>query len=60
MKTKDKWYNDLQLIGTLLFFWPPVGIYGLYKSEAIEPKWKKVTYSALVIVFILWVTVLLI
>ncbi|MEL6810165.1 MAG: hypothetical protein AAFP76_02395 [Bacteroidota bacterium] len=44
MKTKVKWYNDPQIVGTLLIFWLPVGIYGLHKSETIQPKWKKITY----------------
>jgi hypothetical protein len=47
MKTKAKWYNDPQMVGTLLIFWLPVGIYGIYKSETIKPKWKKATYGAL-------------
>jgi hypothetical protein len=53
METKVKWYNDTQLVGTLLLFWPPVGIYGVYKSEVIEPKWKIVTYGTLFFVCIL-------
>ncbi|MEM7086936.1 MAG: hypothetical protein AAF489_12180 [Bacteroidota bacterium] len=47
MKTKAKWYNDPQMVGTLLLFWLPVGIFGLYKSETIKPIWKKATYAAL-------------
>lgn len=47
MKTKDKWYNDPQMVGTLLLFWLPLGVYGVYKSETIQPKWKKVTYGTL-------------
>ena len=53
MKTEVKWYNDTQMVGTLLLFWPPLGIYGVYKSEIIEPKWKKVTYGTLALVCIL-------
>ena len=36
MENKVKWYNDPQMVGTLLLFWPPIGIYALYKSETIE------------------------
>ncbi len=43
MNTKVKWYNDVTMVGTLLILFPPVGIMGLYKSETINPKWKKVT-----------------
>lgn len=60
MITKVKWYNDPQMVGALLFFWPPVGIYGLYKSDTIKPKWKKITYVALVLVCILLATIYLI
>jgi hypothetical protein len=54
MKNKVKWYNDPQMVGTLLIFWLPFGIYGLYKSETIKPKWKKITYGTLALVFILF------
>ena len=57
MKTKVKWYNDPQMVGTLLIFWLPVGIYGLYKSETIKPKWKKATYGALALACVLLVTI---
>jgi len=60
MKTKVKWYNDPQMVGTLLIFWLPVGIYGLYKSETIKPKWKKTTYGALALACVLLVTICLI
>lgn len=53
MKKKVKWYNDLQMVGTLLIFWPPVGIYGVYRSETIEPKWKKLTYATVITAAIL-------
>lgn len=60
MKTKVKWYNDPQMVGTLLLFWPPVGIYGLYKSETIKPKWKIVAYGTLALVCMLLATFFLI
>jgi hypothetical protein len=53
MKTKIKWYNDPQMVGTLLLFWLPVGVYGLYKSETIKPKWKKVAYGAIALALVL-------
>ena len=53
MKTKVKWYNDPQMVGSFLLFVPPVGIYGIYKSETISPKWKKLTAVTLALVVIL-------
>lgn len=50
MATKQKWYNDPQMVGTLLLFWPPAGLYGLYKSEVIAPKWKYLGYGTLTLV----------
>ncbi|GLR18263.1 hypothetical protein [Portibacter lacus] len=55
MNTKVKWYNDPQMVGGLLIFWPPLGIYGVYKSETIEPKWKKLTYGTIVLVCVLFI-----
>ncbi len=49
MKPKTKWYNDKQMVGTLLIFFMPIGIYGVYKSETIETRWKNVTYATVVI-----------
>lgn len=46
-ENKKKWYNSNQMVGTLLIFWPPLGIYGVFKSETIPQKWKNVTYGAL-------------
>ena len=53
MKSKIKWYNDVQMVGSFLIFFPPVGIYGVYRSETIAPKWKKLTYGTVVLVAIL-------
>jgi hypothetical protein len=53
MGTKVKWYNDPQIVGTLLLFWLPLGVYGVHKSETIEPKWKNLTYVTLVLACIL-------
>ena len=49
MDNRMKWYNDHQMVGTLLIFFMPLGIYGVYKSEKIESKWKNVTYGTLVL-----------
>lgn len=53
MTNKNKWYNKPEMVGGLLLFWPPLGIYGTYKSETIEPKWKKVVYGTFVLAAIL-------
>ncbi|PWH86184.1 hypothetical protein [Brumimicrobium oceani] len=57
MKTKIKWYNKPQLVGTLLMFWPPFGLYGLYKSENIDSKFKIAICGAhiLAIALLIWV-----
>ncbi len=46
MDTKQKWYNNY-ILGYLLIFCPPLGLYGVYKSDIIKPEWKKATYGAL-------------
>jgi hypothetical protein len=56
MKAKVKWYNDPELVGALLLFWPPIGMYGLYRSETIPPKWKKLAYGMLLLVCTLLAT----
>lgn len=53
MKAKVKWYDDPQMVGTILLFWPPLGIYGVYKSQTIEQKWKNITYGVVVVVGLL-------
>lgn len=53
MESKVKWYNDTQMVGTLLLFWPPLGIYGLYKSETIEARWKNLGYATVALVSVL-------
>ncbi|HHZ64558.1 MAG TPA: hypothetical protein EYN51_03515 [Flavobacteriales bacterium] len=32
----EKWYNNSKLVDTLLFIIPPIGIYGVYKSDKIK------------------------
>ncbi|WP_417237476.1 hypothetical protein [Bizionia paragorgiae] len=46
MENKQKWYNRY-IVGYLLILFPPLGLYGVYKSEIIPSKWKKATYAAL-------------
>lgn len=53
MNTENKWYNEPQMVGTLLIFWPPLGIYGLYKSETIQPAWKNITYGTVAVMGVL-------
>ncbi|NRB46236.1 MAG: hypothetical protein HRU41_01085 [Saprospiraceae bacterium] len=53
MESKAKWYNDTQMVGTLLLFWPPLGVYGLYRSESIEPKWKNLGYATVALATLL-------
>ncbi|MFD2827538.1 hypothetical protein ACFSYG_13725 [Leeuwenhoekiella polynyae] len=43
---KPKWYNRY-IVGYLLILVPPLGLYGVYKSDVIPTKWKYVTYGAL-------------
>ncbi len=47
MEPKQKWYNRY-IVGYLLILVPPLGLYGVYKSETIPVKWKKVTFGAFV------------
>ncbi|WP_242206694.1 hypothetical protein [Aestuariivivens insulae] len=51
METKKKWYNRY-ILGYLLIFFPPLGLYGIYKSETVPLKWKKVTYAAFALAMI--------
>ena len=46
MEAKLKWYNNY-IVGYLLILFPPLGLYGVYKSDIISQKWKNVTYAAL-------------
>lgn len=36
----NTWYNHNKLVYLIIFIFWPVGLYGLYKSETIEKKWK--------------------
>ena len=59
METKGKWYNDPQMVGTMLLFWLPIGVYGLYRSETIEQKWKTLAYWTLALACVLLVMIYL-
>ncbi|AGC77567.1 hypothetical protein LX97_02239 [Nonlabens dokdonensis] len=59
MKEGKKWYNDVIMVGSLLFIIPPVGIYGIYKSETIPRLWKNTVYSSLIIVAVIFLLVYL-
>lgn len=43
----DKWYNNATIVDTLLFILPPVGVYGLYKTERLKSSISKVFYGFL-------------
>jgi hypothetical protein len=45
MKNINKWYNNPIAVDFLLFFLPPLGIYGLYKSEILKNKITKILYG---------------
>ncbi|OUS20135.1 hypothetical protein A9Q93_01660 [Nonlabens dokdonensis] len=54
MKESKKWYNDVIMVGSLLFIIPPVGIYGIYRSETIPRLWKNTVYSSVIIVAVIF------
>jgi len=43
----NKWYNNPSVVDTLLFLLPPVGMYGLYKTNTIKSNINKVLYGFL-------------
>ena len=55
----DKWYNNSTIVDTLLFLLPPVGIYGLYKTERLKPNINKVLYGFLGFISLLMVVIYL-
>ncbi|SDX01105.1 hypothetical protein [Aequorivita viscosa] len=46
-KSLDKWYNNTTIVDTLLFLLPPVGLYGLYKTERLKHNVNKVFYGVI-------------
>jgi hypothetical protein len=59
MGESKKWYNDIIMVGSLLFIIPPVGIYGVYRSETIPKLWKNTVYSSLIVVAVIFLLVYL-
>ena len=53
----DKWYNNSTIVDTLLFLLPPVGIYGLYKTESLKPNINKVLYGFLGFISVLLIII---
>lgn len=47
MESNKKWYNRY-IVGYLLILFPPLGLYGIYKSDVIPTRWKNVTFGAFV------------
>lgn len=45
MKKEQKWYNIEMLVDILVFILPPLGIYGIYKTDKIKSKTFKFLYS---------------
>ena len=57
MKTRTKWYDDLQMVGTLLMFWPPLGLYGVYRSTTMPKAWKHIAYGTFAVACALLVAI---
>ncbi|SEA79567.1 hypothetical protein SAMN05421540_1264 [Psychroflexus halocasei] len=55
----DKWYNNSTIVDTLLFLLPPVGMYGLYKTERLKSNINKVLYGFLGFISLLMVVIYL-
>lgn len=47
MESNKKWYNRY-IVGYLLILFPPLGLYGVYKSDVIPTRWKNATFGAFV------------
>lgn len=54
-----KWYNDIIMVGSLLFIIPPVGVYGIYRSETIPRLWKNTVYASFLVAFIIFLLIYL-
>lgn len=55
MSEAKKWYNNEALLGALLLFAPPLGLYGVYKNQSIKSVFKNVIYAAFIVVILLFV-----
>ena len=42
---KEKWYDNPKLVDILLFILPPIGIYGVYKTNKIKSSIFKISYG---------------
>lgn len=51
-KPEQTWYNNVNLVGTLVYVVPPLGIYALYRSSAISLKYKVAISISLSLAFI--------
>ncbi|WP_310993164.1 hypothetical protein [Aequorivita marina] len=58
-ENNNKWYNNPTIVDTLLFILPPVGMYGLYKTEGIKSNLNKVLYGFLGFISLLMVVIYL-
>jgi hypothetical protein len=55
MESKQNWYNNEALLGALLLFVPPVGLYALYKNDNVKQSFKNIIYTAFLVVAIIFV-----
>lgn len=55
----NKWYNNPTIVDALLFILPPVGMYGLYKTEMLKPNINKVLYGFLGFISLLMIVIYL-
>ncbi len=56
----EKWYNNSTIVDTLLFILPPVGMYGLYKTENLKSNINKILYGILGFISLLLTSIYLI
>lgn len=56
----NKWYNNPTKVEVLLFILPPVGMYGLYKTESLKPNINKVLYGFIGFISFLLIVIYLI
>lgn len=51
--TQSKWYNSTTTVDVLLFLFPPIGFYGLYKTKTIKSNTSKILYGSMALVSML-------
>lgn len=49
---KNNWYDNPKLIDSLLFLFPPLGIYALLKSKKAAPQAVRIALVVLIVVII--------